>query len=668
MIVGEILLYAGLVFGLLASITLLIHDSKRYKIDPFFIMAATRATLLILSVAMSILVYHFVMSDYGLLYVWQYCSNDLPLLYKIAAVLAGEQGTYLFWAWASVFAVWVMMEEYGFRNSLHRKTELVALVISIFILLLCIKSDPFRSIFDMIDYIPKDGNGLNPVFITIWMVIHPFVTFVSYVAVIVPASAAIVHLVTGVSGWNSISKQWIRVSWFWLSVGMATGGAWAYKLSGWGGFWNWDPVQTATLVLWLLLTIVLHILARYREGRDYTTAAPVSTILLFVATIYITLITREGIIHSLHDFPGTETAGLLVLGIAITLVVTLLLGIRKFLTTVIVSAPVKSIFAPRNTFLWTNVLLTIIAFVCFWGITYSFISQHILGTKIIIPQEFFNAWCYIPVLLLTTIIGVCMLHDRIHDKYLKYIILLVLFTSLALALLPSHTLLDMEGEFYQSSSIAVRLLGSISVWSFLPSFSFALVATIYKLSRDFRRTHGRMRLRSFGINLIHLGFVFVLAGAIVTTSFDDTHDIIYDVTELGAVKELGGGWSVELTDFNVIQNPDGTWAQVACPKVYRNGEYYCIGKTEFSKTGQYGDLHVPMIDRSIQRDIYIQFHGTRSHISTEAVVPITIRIVPWMSLLWTGCILMLVGVYCTTMSVYLMVVRKREKATEAMRR
>jgi len=75
-----------------------------------------------------------------------------------------------------------------------------------------------------------------------------------------------------------------------------------------------------------------------------------------------------------------------------------------------------------------------------------------------------------------------------------------------------------------------------------------------------------------------------------------------------------------------------------------------------------------MIERSDLRAIYAQVHGTRSHISTEAIVPLSVRIVPWISLLWAGCIFMLVGIYCIIMSTYLLVLKKRGLAAETMKR
>lgn len=665
---GETLLYAALACGLLATMLLFLYGTRRYKIGAFYIILVTRAAFIFLSTAMFMMVYYFILGDFSVLYVWQYCSNDMSLAYKIVAVWAGRQGTYLLWAWSSFLFVWLTMEEYGFKRSLHRRTQLIALILSVFILSLCIKSDPFRSILDLIDYIPERGNGLNPVFITVWMILHPFVTFMSYASTIIPASAATVHLITGDNGWQKISRQWIRVSWFFLSICMATGGAWAYKLAGWGGFWNWDPVQTAALVMWVLLISVMHMLIRYQEGKEYAATAPVFTIFLFMSAIYITLVTRQGIIHSLHDFPGTPTAGLLVLGLTIGCITAIVLGIRKFLRTIVISIPVRSIFSPRNTFLWAVLLLLTIAFVCCWGLAYSFVSQHVFDTKVIIPPDFFNVWCYIPVTLLALLTGVCMLHGRVDDTYLRYMLLAVSAVSLMLAMSPAHTLLDMEGEFYSSSSIIIKTLGSISMWSFIPPFLFALFGTSYKFSREVKRMRGRLLIRLAGVNLIHTGFILIMLGAIVTTSFDISASVVYRVDELGTKKDIGDGWSMELTEFNVCQNPDGTWTQIAYMKVYNDGKPYCNGAAGFTESMQYGDIHDPMIERGVSRDIYVQFQGTRSHISTEAVVPMSIRIVPWISLLWAGCIFMLVGIYCIIISSYLMVMKKRELTAESMKR
>jgi cytochrome c biogenesis factor len=142
---------------------------------------------------------------------------------------------------------------------------------------------------------------------------------------------------------------------------------------------------------------------------------------------------------------------------------------------------------------------------------------------------------------------------------------------------------------------------------------------------------------------------------------------VYDVDELGTKKDIGNGWSMELVRFDVFQNPDGTWTQTAHLNAYKDGEPYCTGATGFTRTAHFGDVHDPMIKRGIARDVYAQFSGTRSHISTEAVIPISVKIIPAVSLLWAGCILMLIGILCIIISIYLLTIKKRELHTRAMR-
>ncbi len=91
----------------------------RYRINPTHILTATRLALLLQSAAIGLMTYDFIKDNFSVLYVWQYSASGMPLLYKIAAVFAGQQGTYLLWAWASILAVWFIVEDYGFKNPLQ---------------------------------------------------------------------------------------------------------------------------------------------------------------------------------------------------------------------------------------------------------------------------------------------------------------------------------------------------------------------------------------------------------------------------------------------------------------------------------------------------------------------------------------------------------------------
>lgn len=52
---------------------------------------------------------------------------------------------------------------------------------------------------------------------------------------------------------------------FW-AIGMLAGSIWAFQ--SWGRFWGWDPVETWSLVTWILFGIYLHLRRFFRWGGE----------------------------------------------------------------------------------------------------------------------------------------------------------------------------------------------------------------------------------------------------------------------------------------------------------------------------------------------------------------------------------------------------------------
>ena len=50
---------------------------------------------------------------------------------------------------------------------------------------------------------------------------------------LIPFAAALSYLLTPGVGkmWEQVQRQWIRISWFFMSVTLVLGGAWIYKLA-----------------------------------------------------------------------------------------------------------------------------------------------------------------------------------------------------------------------------------------------------------------------------------------------------------------------------------------------------------------------------------------------------------------------------------------------------
>ena len=106
--------------------------------------------------------------------------------------------------------------------------------------------------FQRLPFAPREGSDLNPLLQNYWMMIHPPSLYTGYVTVSVPFAFAIAALATGQLGdaWIRSTRRWTLFSWFFLTLGNVFGGAWAYEVLGWGGYWAWDPVENAAFMRW----------------------------------------------------------------------------------------------------------------------------------------------------------------------------------------------------------------------------------------------------------------------------------------------------------------------------------------------------------------------------------------------------------------------------------
>ena len=62
---------------------------------------------------------------------------------------------------------------------------------------------------------------------------------------------------------GAVHGRGFYAGWVLASAGLLFGAVWSYYTFGWGGYWAWDPAQTAHLAAWLAATAVLHI----KRGR-----------------------------------------------------------------------------------------------------------------------------------------------------------------------------------------------------------------------------------------------------------------------------------------------------------------------------------------------------------------------------------------------------------------
>ncbi|HPR63587.1 MAG TPA: cytochrome c biogenesis protein CcsA [Thermoanaerobaculia bacterium] len=272
-------------------------------------------TTLFVTVPSILLFYHFLTRDFRLAYVTAYSSSDLPFIYTISSFWAGQEGSFLLWA---LMACGVGLFLFSIEWEWQRPVMVFYNSILVALLVLLVKQNPFR----LLPNPPLDGGGLNPLLQNPWMAIHPPIMFLGYAAFGLPFAFIMAAMwKRDITHWAEVSYKWLVFAWLSLGVGIILGGYWAYETLGWGGYWGWDPVENASLVPWLFGTALLHGIVIQRRYRGFYKTNAVLAIFSFLFIIYGTFLTRSGILgdFSVHSFVDLGITAWLVLFLAIFL-------------------------------------------------------------------------------------------------------------------------------------------------------------------------------------------------------------------------------------------------------------------------------------------------------------------------------------------------------------
>jgi cytochrome c-type biogenesis protein CcmF len=100
--------------------------------------------------------------------------------------------------------------------------------------------------------------------------------------------------------WLKKYRDWVRPALPWalfsgaiLGLGILMGGSWAYETLNFGGYWNWDPVENAVYVPWLVLIASIHTMITYKNSETALKASVLLVIGVFVLILYSTFLTRS---------------------------------------------------------------------------------------------------------------------------------------------------------------------------------------------------------------------------------------------------------------------------------------------------------------------------------------------------------------------------------------
>ena len=300
---SEMWLDAVLIGGGLAATCLAIHHGVTNRSPhpkEFWILGVQ-------SLPFMVLIFAFIVDYDALRLVRSHGSPDLPLHYRVSAAWAGRAGPLLLWvAWLAAVRLWWRRrpDDDSMRNRLGSGVVLHFLILMILFIALLLQ--PFE--FDP----DATRHELNVYLQTDLMVIHPPIVFSFYAFCLLVGSIAFEGMING-SESHSIHEEQLpaaRAAFFTGTVGIGLGGLWAYTVLDWGGYWAWDPVETASFLPWLTALLIIHVRMTPRpDGRESAMEwAPALGLLTGALAMHSTLVTRaNGVWASVHAFVVSDS-------------------------------------------------------------------------------------------------------------------------------------------------------------------------------------------------------------------------------------------------------------------------------------------------------------------------------------------------------------------------
>ncbi len=283
-------------------------------------------------------------------YAQSHSSRILPWYYQISCFWEGQEGSFLLWIfWNVILGVVIINTNKFWTAPVMTVFALVQAFLSSMILgvvipetAIKIGSSPFILLRDAInapifkinpEFVPKDGNGLNPLLQNYWMVIHPPTLFLGFATTLVPFAYCIAGLFIGkFKEWIRPALPWAQFSALVLGVGILMGAYWAYETLNFGGYWNWDPVENAVYVPWLVLVAAIHTMIAFKKSDTALKSAIVLVISTFILILYSTFLTRSGVLgdSSVHSFTDLGLSGQLLIYLLGFLVLSVWLVISRW--------------------------------------------------------------------------------------------------------------------------------------------------------------------------------------------------------------------------------------------------------------------------------------------------------------------------------------------------
>ena len=537
----------SLILGLIVGLVLFYLSFKNFKNSNFLnpkILTFTFLQFFFVVISFLSLVLSFIVSDFSNETVFNNSHTTKPLFYKISGTWGNHEGSLLLWLLVLTLFIFIFLLRTKNQPVKYKILTLVfqQLIIVGFFIFLIKTSNPFNYLFP----VPEEGLGLNPILQDPALAIHPPILYLGYVgsSIIFSSALAATSLKMISPNWAVHIKNWILISWIFLTLGILLGSIWAYYELGWGGFWFWDPVENVSLMPWLALTTLLHCIMVLERKSILTSWIIILSIATFTLSMCGTFLVRSGILNSVHTFANDPERGLFILIFLFVLIFLSLFIFFFFHKDEKLNRPSFSFLSKETSILINNWFMMYFLSVVLIGTIYPIFLDVISSEKISVGPPFYHK-LIIPFLipfLLMMAIGPKLkwIKSRLNDK--KYLILL-LFGSILLAFL-------ILKNFNQNFLINTILISS-ALYLFFVTIRDFFIRKFENISQN---------IAHFGFSLLILSILFnnLFSSEIITNlkvgeTFDDSKTkIIFESVDQKKEKN----YDSIIANFK-IQSPDG---------------------------------------------------------------------------------------------------------------
>ncbi len=599
--------------------------------------------------AMFWLIFH---NDFTILYILQHSNRGLEWYYKLASLWAGQEGSLMFWAWLLALYGLVLRLTHKADVKLHAYAGVILAGVQLFFLyLINIPARPFA--YTPVETLQQmqangidDGNGLNQLLRYPEMVIHPPMLYLGYVGFTIPFAFALGALMMRYPGekWIKITRRWTLVTWLFLMIGIFLGMHWAYAVLGWGGYWGWDPVENASLMPWLVATAFIHsVIIQEKRGmlKNWNVWLIFTTFLL---SIVGTLLTRGGLVSSVHAFAqssiGYYFTGFLVITLAVCIFTYILQ--RDHLKT---EHHFESIVSRESSFLFNNLLLLLAAFTILFGTLFPVIREYVVGDKVTVGGPYYkNVELPIGILLLfLTGVGPLLAWRSTSLKSIRrnFVVPLIVFwltaivsTLVIIKVADSKPFSDLSDFF---AIITVSLAAAVGV---------AVLSEFYRGAMVIHKQSGKnifvsmlnltsRNTRRYGGYVVHLGLVLIVVG-FAGAAFNRNLEMEMSVND----KLNIGPYSLVCTGFTQDSNEEYD-SDYAMLDVYKGGvkKFEMTPEKRVYRVNGQPETRVALHSMPLW-DLYVVYEGVNPDTGQPIIKAFLNPLVMWV---WVGFLVMIFG-------------------------